>query len=102
MKFNEIHKELFEIKSDEDFIKIALLVFKYQYNRIPVYKSFCDLLDRTPKKTTYIEQIPFLPIQFFKSHRIISERDQVDKVFLSSGTTGLTTSKHFISDINIF
>lgn len=102
MKFNEIHKELFEIKSDEDFIKIALLVFKYQYNRIPVYKSFCDLLDRTPKKTTDIEQIPFLPIQFFKSHRIISERDQVDKVFLSSGTTGLTTSKHFISDINIY
>ena len=37
MKFNEIHKELFEIKSDEDFIKIALLVFKYQYNQFDMF-----------------------------------------------------------------
>lgn len=102
MKFNEIQKELFEIKSDEDFTRIAFLVFKYQYKRIPIYKSYCDLLKRTPEKITDIEQIPFLPIQFFKSHRIINESDQVDQVFSSSGTTGLATSKHFISDINLY
>lgn len=102
MKFNEIQKEIFEIKSDEDFIRITFLVFAYQYKHIPIYKSYCDLLNRAPGNITEIDSIPFLPIQFFKSHRVINPSDKVDQVFSSSGTTGVATSKHFVSDLNLY
>jgi len=47
-----------------------------------------------------VKEIPFLPIQFFKSHEILSSREEIQTTFSSSGTTGSITSKHFITDLS--
>ena len=85
----------------QNFDQIALEVFKFQYKNNTVYKSYCDLLKKTPSNVENISKIPFLPISFFKSHSVICTK-KYDKVFYSSGTTNDNISKHYVSDINIY
>ncbi|GGI55895.1 LuxE/PaaK family acyltransferase [Winogradskyella haliclonae] len=93
---------IFNISYDEEFKDLALDVFKFQFVNNPVYRSFCDLLFKHPSDVKEIEDIPFLPIQFFKSHKILSSRHVIEKTFTSSGTTGNTTSKHHVTDLSIY
>ncbi len=94
-------KELiFNIKSEEEFSRIALKVFKHQFENNSVYRSFCDLLYVHPSSVKTIAEIPFLPIGFFKSHSIVSTINTTQETFTSSGTTGNLTSKHLVSDIS--
>lgn len=78
--------------------------FQYQYQFCEVYQRWCNYLGRNPSNVTNWMEIPFLPISFFKSHRIIANDYQkaTQLVFESSGTTGQSTSKHFILDSNIY
>ena len=91
--------DVFNIQTTEAFNNVALKVFKHQFENNNVYRSFCDLLYIHPTDVKKIEDIPFLPIQFFKSHSILSSRNEVEETFASSGTTGSITSKHFVTDI---
>ncbi len=94
---------IFNIKTTEDFETIALQVFNYQYQNNIVYKTFCDHLKTNPSIVKSVNEIPFLPIQFFKSHKVISGTSEVlNKKFTSSGTTGSIPSTHYISDLNIY
>ena len=93
---------IFNIKDDNEFESLALDVFKYQFNNNRVYRSFCDLLYKHPGDVTRIKDIPFLPIQFFKSHDILSSKADIQTTFTSSGTTGSQTSKHLVTDLNIY
>ena len=95
-------ESIFNIRTEEDFKKTALEVFKYQYNHNKVYRSYCDLLFINHSEVKEISEIPFLPIQFFKSHKIVSNTNEEDIIFTSSGTTGATTSSHFVTDVNIY
>ena len=90
--------EVFNIQSIEEFNSTALKVFKYQFDNNAVYRSFCDLLYIHPADVKKVEEIPFLPIQFFKSHEVISSSEKIKETFSSSGTTGSITSKHFVTD----
>lgn len=90
------------IKSEKDFENLCLDIFEYQYQNCKIYKQFCDYFDKYPKYVKHIRQIPFLPIQFFKSHQVLSSQYLVQKVFESSGTTGQITSKHHITDIELY
>jgi len=90
---------IFNIKSDAQFEALALEVFKFQFKNNTVYRSFCDLLYKHPSDVKQISDIPFLPIQFFKSHNIISSKQPIEKTFSSSGTTGSVTSKHLVVDL---
>ena len=92
---------IFNIKSTSDFNAMALDVFKFQFKNNRIYRSFCDLLYKHPSEVKSIEDIPFLPIQFFKSHRIVSSTLDSEIIFSSSGTTGSITSKHHIIDTNL-
>ena len=65
-----------------------------------MYRSFCDLLYVHPSDVKKIEQIPFLPIQFFKTKKVLSSIDKVQETFSSSGTTGSITSKHLVTDLS--
>ena len=94
--------DIFEIRSEEEFRSLALDIFKYQFDTNAIYRSFCDLLYKHPSDITDIKEIPFLPIQFFKSHEVISHRSCDMKIFTSSGTTGNASSKHIVSDIDIY
>ncbi|CAM1372399.1 Acyl transferase [Tenacibaculum litoreum] len=91
---------IFNIQSTEDFNKTALLVFKHQFTNNKVYRSFCDLIYVHPSDVNTIEQIPFLPIQFFKTREVLSSTDEIQETFTSSGTTGSTTSKHLVTDLS--
>ncbi|MBO3115584.1 acyl transferase [Winogradskyella sp. DF17] len=95
-------KDIFNITSQSDFEQKALKIFKFQFENNRVYRSFCDLLYKHPSDIRTLKEIPFLPIQFFKSHRVISGRTTEEKVFTSSGTTGSATSKHYVSNLNLY
>ena len=86
---------------DKNFEKIAFEVFQFQYINNNIYKSYCDLLKKTPSNIGDISGIPFLPISFFKSHSVMCTK-KYDKVFHSSGTTNENLSKHYVSDIHIY
>ncbi|WP_405575188.1 acyl transferase [Winogradskyella sp. Asnod2-B02-A] len=94
--------DIFNIKSNTDFEALALEVFKFQFKNNKVYRSFCDLLYKHPSDIKSINEIPFLPIQFFKSHNVLSTSLPFEKTFTSSGTTGSVTSKHLVSDLKLY
>ena len=84
------------------FEEIALEIFKYQYQLNPVYKQYVDSLKKDTKKIDRIEKIPFLPIEFFKTHRVLNQNAESQLVFESSGTTSQNTSQHHISDLTLY
>lgn len=77
-------------------------MFRFQYENNLVYREFCDLLKTDPQKVKSLHQIPFLPIQFFKSHNVVSNNNPIQTTFTSSGTTGTITSRHLIIDVSIY
>ena len=89
-----------EIKSEESFERLALDTFNFQYENNSVYRSYCDLINRSASDIMHSENIPFLPVSFFKSMSVISFKGDVIKEFSSSTTTSSTASKHFIRDLN--
>lgn len=95
-------KDIFNIETTADFEKITLSVFKHQAKHNLVYKQFLSFLNTDIKAIKSSSQIPFLPIQFFKSHKIVSTTNDTRHVFSSSGTTGILTSKHYVTDINLY
>lgn len=108
--------DIFAISSQKQFEKIALKVFRFQYENNLVYREFCDFLKTDPQKVKSIQQIPFLPIQFFKSHEVVSNTKPIQETFTSSGTTSLLapkgdksdkkvvsiTSKHLVTDVTLY
>ncbi len=93
--------DIFNIENQETFNKVALEIFKLQYDLLPVYHSFCENLNKNPQNVTRIEQIPFLPIQLFRTNDI-NINPSYDLLFESSGTTSKTTSRHFVADKLIY
>ena len=91
-----------EIISPIQFKQHALELFKYQYQNNTVYRSYCDLINNAYSEVSEVHQIPFLPIQFFKSHTVSCVSKAPDKIFLSSKTTGQIASRHFVNDLNIY
>ena len=94
--------DIFTISNQKQFEKIALKVFRFQYDSNDVYREFCQLLNVEKHQVKSLEQIPFLPIQFFKSHAIVSNTHPAQETFTSSGTTGMVTSKHLVTDISLY
>ncbi len=85
-----------------NFEEVALSVFQNQSARPGIYKDYLHSLKINPLKIAVVEQIPFLPISFFKSHEIKDQSKTTEIIFSSSGTTGKDTSKHFVSDLDLY
>lgn len=94
--------DIFTSSNQKQFDKMALKVFRFQYENNLVYREFCDFLKTDVQKVKTIQQIPFLPIQFFKSHSVVSNSNPIQTTFTSSGTTGLVTSQHLVTDVSIY
>ncbi len=94
--------EIFAIASKKEFEKITLKVFRFQYENNSVYQAFCEHLNKKPINVKQISDIPFLPIQFFKSNTILSTTESPKIIFSSSGTTGMATSKHYVTDVSLY
>jgi len=88
----------------KQFEATALQLFHNQYEHNELYKLYCDALRTDVSKVKDITSIPFLPVSFFKSHRVITgDHDAVPAlVFESSGTTGESTSRHYVTDAAIY
>jgi phenylacetate-coenzyme A ligase PaaK-like adenylate-forming protein len=84
------------------FEALALALFRFQYENNNVYKQYTNALKIDPETVQAIEQIPFLPIRFFKSHRIETTIFEPATVFESSGTTGSINSRHFVKDTQLY
>ena len=94
--------DIFRIETLDDFEKVSISIFRHQAVNNLVYKKFLSLLNIDINSVKNSKEIPFLPIQFFKSHKIISSIEIVKQLFSSSGTTGNLTSKHYITDISLY
>jgi hypothetical protein len=93
-------QQVFAINNDQQFIETALQVFRYQALNCAVYKAFMAGLRINVAAVSTLAQIPFLPVEFFKSHTITSANTAANVVFTSSGTTGMITSSHHVSDVD--
>lgn len=94
--------DIFSIQTDADFVQAALQTFGYQYQHNQVYQRFCTLLGHTPDKVRQLTDIPFLPIEFFKSEAVYCGNERPTIVFTSSGTTGSQTSRHYVKDLAVY
>jgi phenylacetate-coenzyme A ligase PaaK-like adenylate-forming protein len=97
---NSFVEEIFNIHSEEEFVKICLKIYELQMDNNPIYSAYSQIIlkGEIPKK---LEEIPFLPIEFFKTEQIICVTRKIEEIFLSSGTTG-NQSKHLVSDLSIY
>lgn len=97
-----LRKEVFRLTNKAEFDEVCLKVFKYQAVYCEVYKAYVELLGINPSEIVSINSIPFLPIEFFKTHQIVTGNKPVEKIFESSGTTGTNTSKHYVCDTSVY
>lgn len=95
-------KSIFDIKTEQEFLDVALTTFRYQYKNIDVYRKFVDYLNLDAETVNSLDKIPFLPIEMFKNHQILDKNISTHLYFQSSGTTQMNLSKHFIANENIY
>jgi phenylacetate-coenzyme A ligase PaaK-like adenylate-forming protein len=93
---------IFNVNSDTVFLQEALQVFRYQAANNPLYNRYLTTLGVVRDKVTELQHIPFLPIEFFKSHQLITGNGTVEEVFTSSGTSGMVQSKHYVTDVKLY
>ncbi len=91
---------IFSIVNEAQFLEHALQVFWFQAENCAVYKTYLSHLNINPQEIKTLEAIPFLPIEFFKTHAVISQNQNPEVTFTSSGTTGITTSRHLVTDVS--
>lgn len=86
----------------EDYEKLTLAVFRFQARYNAVYASYLSLTGRRAEDIRRLEEIPFLPIQLFKTQAVQTGNWGPETIFTSSGTTGLTTSRHYVRDLEAY
>ena len=87
----------------ENFENIALSVFHHQYRHNDIYGRYCRALHIDEAAVDRMDKIPFLPISFFKTHRVMTgDVPNAELIFESSGTTGETPSRHYIADAGMY
>lgn len=95
-------QSIFSIDSEKEFNAIALAVFRFQFENNKVYRTYCDHLNTNPDQISHYSSIPFLPISFFKTHTVVSFKEEPQITYSSSGTTGMQLSKHHVKDVSIY
>lgn len=96
-----LQQKIFSVTSSS-FENISLEVFKFQFEHVEIYREFCHSLGKTPLSVNSLSDIPFLPVDFFKTHSIISSEKRAKQIFESSGTTNSISSKHYVADISLY
>tara|TARA_Y100001968_G_scaffold332857_1_gene392695 strand:+ start:215 stop:1195 length:981 start_codon:yes stop_codon:yes gene_type:complete len=102
MSIENYIKNVFKIKSESEFNDFALQLFHYQKINNPVYRKYIDLIGYDIKPIKEYSEIPFLPIELFRSEKIITKNAAPQAIFNSSGTTNKQKSKHYVLDLEIY
>lgn len=97
-----MQQNIFNIKTESDFQAACLETFRYQYDRVEVYRKFVDYLNIDLSSIKEVEDIPFLPIEMFKNHVVLNKNSKAEHYFQSSGTTQMNRSKHYITDFSLY
>jgi phenylacetate-coenzyme A ligase PaaK-like adenylate-forming protein len=97
----DVKDKIFSADKDS-FEGLALEIFQYQSLQNPVYKQYLKYIGIKPEQVGKVAQIPFLPVELYKNHKIITGNDDFDQVFESSGTTGMIPARHYVKDIGIY
>lgn len=95
--YSKFQDSLFSI-TEETFTTSALDLFCFQFAENPVYGAFCRQLGKSPENVHTLTEIPFLPIEFFKTQKVITGIWDEKKIFKSSGTTLQQRSRHYVRD----
>lgn len=95
-------EEIFSVADAQSFEKMALEIFRFQAHECPVYRQYINLLGIDPQDVDGILKIPFLPVAFFRDHLVLSGGGEPEKVFLSSGTTGMQQSRHAVKSLALY
>jgi phenylacetate-coenzyme A ligase PaaK-like adenylate-forming protein len=88
--------------SAADLVPRALDIFRFQYAHNPLYRDFTDKLGVEPTSISRIEDIPFLPVGFYKTNEVRTGEFRPEVVWESSGTTGMVTSRHAVKDLDLY
>lgn len=99
--YNDLPTRIFDFNIS-GFDEMAVDVFHFQYKNNAIYRQFSDILGIAPGNVRAVTQIPFLPIGFFKAHRVQSTSFEPEMIFKSSGTTGSISSKHYVKDLTLY
>lgn len=102
MDLDNYIKAIFNSTSQQEFEVLAKCAFEYQYNNNSVYREYCNKIDICAKSVKSIEDIPFLPIEFFKTYKVITGNFEPDLIFKSSGTGNQQLSYHYVKDSELY
>jgi hypothetical protein len=97
-----LQEAIFNITTDREFDSVALQVFAYQFEHCQPYREFCQHLAKSPDNVTKVAAIPFMPIQLFRTHKVLAHGHKEKIIFGSSGTTATTTSKHYVTNLDLY
>jgi phenylacetate-coenzyme A ligase PaaK-like adenylate-forming protein len=99
---NLYKSKIFNSRNARDFEQTALQLFYLQAAKNQVYASFLREMRVKPRSIVRLQNIPFLPISFFKRHEIRTKNFVAEAIFTSSGTTGTDNSQHFVKDLSLY
>jgi hypothetical protein len=101
LNISQFSEKIFKISSAEEFNGLALQLFHHQFSHNKVYNDFVSHLRRGISDIDSFDRIPFLPIAFFKSHKVICQNFDEETIFMSSGTGG-ERSRHYIRSLELY
>ena len=96
------YDHIFSIGSDKEFEREALALFRYQAEHCAPYAEYVRLLGVEPSRVQKIEDIPMLPIEIFKSHKVYCGEGEPEMIFTSSATTGMVQSRHYVEHLALY
>lgn len=94
--------DFFAIQTEDDFNQQCLETYRFQLLHCQVYRDYVSLIGKEKNQVQHYSEIPFMPIEFFKTQRVLAAGMDPQIIFSSSGTTGMVTSKHLVADLSIY
>lgn len=94
--------KVFNCASFRECESAALELFQWQAQHVAPYREFLNYLGIEPRQIHQLQDVPFLPVEFFKSHNVLADGCQPTHSFTSSGTTGQVPSRHLVADLSIY
>ncbi len=102
MSMDRFRERIFTVGDTQGFDELALEVFGFQYENCEVYREFANALSRNPGNVGSSAEIPFIPIEFYRSREVISSGMKAVMEFQSSGTTGSVPGRHLVADQGLY
>ena len=100
--FDNLKDRIFKISNDGEFNSLALNIFRYQAVSNKTYHTYLGQLGVNIHIIDNLIEIPFLPVELFKYHKIVTGEENTGIIFESSGTTSGDKSKHYVTDPQLY